>query len=455
MKSGIPELIAQLETIKTINELDVWKAEHPLSRDLFDSLWTRQQDLLTADPRAALRLAEWMISIALDLRDPSMKAMALRAKGNALITVDDYHDALEYFEEALKIFRESGDELEIARTMMNRVVGYVRLSRFDEALADADRVTEMFKKLGDERRLGAHLVNVGNIYFRLDRFNDHLEILERAESILLRMNDARALCRVHVNRAVVLTGLNRADEALRSYELARRLAAENDMPLLVSQCDYNICYLYFLQGQYTKALEMLNAVRKHMNECGDRWHSALCNLDQSEIYLELNMHHDAIELADQAFNGFEALGMAYEMAKAVTFKGIANNHLRSYDRALELFNRSRAMFSQQGNEVWLSLIDLYQGIVYFQTGRYFEGIKLARKAHEFFSKAQLKTKAVYAQLLVARLELQLGNPEVAWKEVQAASKALGEDPAPWLGYQIQFVTGDILTKQARLDAAVA
>jgi tetratricopeptide (TPR) repeat protein len=418
-------------------------------------LWARQQDLLTADPRAALRLAEWMVSIALDLDNPSLKAMALRAKGNALITVDDYHEALDHFEKALKIFRKSGDELEIARTMMNRVVGYLRLSRFDEALADADRVTEMFQKLGDERRLGAHLVNVGNIYFRLDRFNEHLAILERAEEILSRMKDARALCRLHTNRAVVLTGLNRAEEALKSYELARRLAAENDMPLLVSQCDYNICYLYFLQGQYTKALEMLNAVRKHMNECGDRWHSALCNLDQSEIYLELNMHHDAIELADQAYNGFEALGMAYEMAKAVTFKGIAQNHLHNYGKALELFDRSRSMFIQQGNEVWLSLIDLYQGIIYFQTGRYFEGIELARKAHQFFSKAQLKTKAVYAQLLVARLELQLGNPQKAWTEVQAASKALGEEPAPWLGYQIHYVTGDILKRQARLDEAGA
>ena len=205
MKSEMTELVAQLEAIESSAELDAWKETHESSSDLVRSIWERQQDLLTADPKAALRLAEWMISIALDLDEPSMKAMALRAKGNALVSLDAYTQGIEYFENALKIFAEAADELEIARTMMNRVVAYMRLSRFDEALADADRVTEMFQKLGDERRLGVHLVNVGNIYFRLDRFTDHLETLDRAEAILSRINDAKSLCRVYVNRAVVLT----------------------------------------------------------------------------------------------------------------------------------------------------------------------------------------------------------------------------------------------------------
>src|SRR5207244_10469946 len=143
----------------------------------------------------------------------------------------------------------------------------------------------------------------GHIYFRLDRFAENLEMLDRAEAVLSPLNDSKSLCRLYVNRAVVLTTLNKADEAFKYYALGRQLAAENDMPLIASECDYNICYLYFLQGQYTKALEMLNAVRKHMTECGDHAHLAFCNLDQSEIYLELNMHQDAIELAEDAYDG--------------------------------------------------------------------------------------------------------------------------------------------------------
>src|SRR5437016_846021 len=148
MNPDTGDLVSQLEKIENGADLEKWKQSHDLSGDLVRSLMTRVQDLLTVDPKAALRLSEWMIAVAIELNDPAMKALALRSKGNALVSVDDYFQSIEYFEEALKIFTGLGDELEIAGTMMNRVVVYYRLSRFEEALADADRVLEMFKRSG-------------------------------------------------------------------------------------------------------------------------------------------------------------------------------------------------------------------------------------------------------------------------------------------------------------------
>ena len=41
----------------------------------------------------------------------------------------------------------------------------------------------------------------------------------------------------------------------------------------------------------------------------DAYHLALCNLDLSELYLELNLSSDAAELAQQGYEGFSKLGM--------------------------------------------------------------------------------------------------------------------------------------------------
>src|SRR3989442_7951363 len=184
MKPELKKLVEQLEKIKSIDELQAWKKDHELSKDLLKGALARSQDLLTISPKEALQLSEWALSVAFDLEDPWLEASALRAKGNALLFVDDYFLGLEYFEGALKLFTEIGDELEIARTMNSRVVTYLKLSRFDEALADAEKVTEKFRKLGDERRLAQHFVNVGHIYFRLDRFSENIDMLDRAEAIL-------------------------------------------------------------------------------------------------------------------------------------------------------------------------------------------------------------------------------------------------------------------------------
>lgn len=453
MTVEIDKLVAELEKIENDTEFKAWKTEHQPSIDLVRGLMARLQDLVNVDPKIMLRLSEWTLFIALSLDDAFSRALAHRARAVALHGVDEYFQSIEHFDLALAIFRDLGDDLEIAKTLTGRSVSYLKVSRFDEALADADWVTRTFERLGDERRLARHLDHVAHIYLRLDRLSDMMNMLDRAESILLRIGDRKLLSVIYANRAVGLTTLNRAPEAFRYYEQARQLAVENGLTQLAAQCDYNICYLYFLQGQYTRALELLNAVRKRVNEAGDRWLSALCNLDQSEIYLELNMHKDAIELAEQAYAGFEAIGMSYEMAKTVAFMGIANNHLHNYGKALELFDRSRRMFMEQKNEVWLSLVDLYQGIVYFQIGRHFEALDLARKARDFFTKEGLKTKAVYAQLLVARIKLQLGGVSEASLEAQSAADMLGDVPAPWLDYQINYVMGDILEHQGDVPGA--
>ena len=100
------------------------------------------------------------------------------------------------------------------------------------------------------------------------------------------------------------------------------------MPLLVAQADYNIAYLYYLRGEYTRALELYRAAREQCERLGDAYHSALCDLDRSEMYLELNLSDEAGELAERALTRFDELGMAYEAAKAVTNLALATSRQR-------------------------------------------------------------------------------------------------------------------------------
>src|SRR6202007_3129413 len=133
----------------------------------------------------------------------------------------------------------------------------------------------------------------------------------------------------------------------------------------VAQADYNIAYLHYLRGRYGQAIEMLRAARKFSEKVGDAYHAALCELDLSEIYLELNLNQDACELAQQAFTSFQRLGMGYEAAKALCGAGIAASQQGHGLRALELFAQARDMFLKEENRVWPSLLDFYQAVACF------------------------------------------------------------------------------------------
>jgi tetratricopeptide (TPR) repeat protein len=112
MNSTVDELVDELLSISNWGDLALWKREHEISLDLLRKIASRIQCLGDCDARAALRLSEWAIDLSLDLGDRLGKALALRAKGEALVRVGDHLQAIEYFDEALKVNKGVEDELE-------------------------------------------------------------------------------------------------------------------------------------------------------------------------------------------------------------------------------------------------------------------------------------------------------------------------------------------------------
>src|SRR5262249_12404238 len=118
--------------------------------------------------------------------------------------------------------------------------------------------------------------------------------------------------------------------------------------------------------------------RESCRKSGDRYHFALCHMDLSEIYLELNMSAEAAETAHDGSLLFEQLSMRYEAAKCLANLAIALGQQGKAFQAVENFEKSRVMMVQEGNHVWSSLIDLYQAIVLTEERRYFEARRLCQ-----------------------------------------------------------------------------
>jgi len=186
------------------------------------------------------------------------------------------------------------------------------------------------------------------------------------------------------NMAMCLISLNDFPRSLDCYQKSRELSVRYGMPLLRDQADYNIAYLYYFRGEYSRAIEMLFATRRACELTGDAYHLALCHMDLSEIYLELNLSEEAREMAQEAFQRFEKLGMGYEAAKSLANEAIAHGQQGKIVQALELFTKARQLFEREKNQVWPWLLDLYQALLLFHEGRYFEARKLCTAAAAFF-----------------------------------------------------------------------
>jgi len=294
----------------------------------------------------------------------------------------------------------------------------------------AERARKIFSEAKDDIRLARLDINVGNIFHRQDRFREALDCYEQACSQLIPAKDAEGIIAALHNIAMCLTMLNEYEKTLGTYEQVRKFCKEQEMPLAIAQAEYNIAYLHYLRGQYGRAIDMLREARVAAQEAGDSYRAALCLLDLSEIYLELNINQDAAELAGEAFDSFKQLGMGYETAKALCNSAIALSQQGEGFRALELFAQARALFVKEENLVWPSLIDLYRALVYFNEGRLPEARRYCLAALEFFHVSPLPGRAILCRLLLARISMKTGEIETAREQCLVALRDLAGKQMP-------------------------
>jgi CHAT domain-containing protein len=399
------------------------------------------------------QLADIAIVIAETTGSQIALARGLRAKANALYATDQHLAAIEKHRNAAALFESLGEEQELARTLSSSIQPFLLLGGYEEALAAGERARAIFSQQGDRWRLARLDINIGNVFQRQDRFAEALKHYKSAYDELVLSDDAEGLAAVLSNLALCYIFLNDFPKALEFHQKARQHCADKGMPILVAYADYNIGYLYFLRGEYGRAIKVLREAAAGAKKAGDDYQLALCDLDLSEMYIELNLHAEAGELAHKAYEAFQQLGFGYEGAKALVFAAVAASRQGQAFEGVKLFTQAKETFVRDKNQVWPSLIDLYKALVLFNEGRLFEARQLCVSARDFFCASQLARKAVFAQLLLARILARMDDRTTARQHCLAALEKLAEVEAPSLSFDAEFLLGEIEGGDAHHDLA--
>jgi CHAT domain-containing protein/Tfp pilus assembly protein PilF len=455
-KSALGELFGELGRLESDADRRKFVARHKElgSKEAVKQLAELVVEKIRVDVKEALALADGVLVIARKSRRKEDLALGLRAKANAFYANGNNRAAVEHHEKACKIYEALKIRKEAARTLSSSIQPLILLGEYDRAFQASERARAIFTEQGETRRIASLENNVGNIFHRQDRFEEALAHYERAYKTLSEFEDWERVAITLHNMAMCLISLNDFPRSLDCYQKSRELAERYGMPLLRDQADYNIAYLYYFRGEYSRAIEMLFATRRACEISGDAYHVALCYLDLSEIYLELNLSEEAREMAHEGFQRFEKLGMGYEAAKTLANEAMAYGQQGKTVQALERFTKSREMFAREKNLVWPWLLDLYQGLLLFHEGRYFEARRLCVAAAEFFDRTMLPGKAALAHLLLARVALQVGEPQVAAAETEAAAAKLTGVQTPVLAYQAHVLRAQLAQGRGERSAAL-
>ncbi len=411
-------------------------------------IYQQALQLMTTDLPAAEKLARRFARQAAG-QEAGQQGLAQRLLGHVCLLRSRHQQALQHYARGIAAFRQAGDLLEVAITQSGAAAALIYLADFERLEAWASEAREVFAARGDRARLARLDGNLALGLFRQDRFREAYAIYDRLHAEFLAVGRPVDVANILWNKCTCLISLGDYRLAATVYQQAKNFAVDHNMPVQAAAVDYNVAYLHYLCGDYTEAMQLYAAARK----AGEPYRRALCDLDESEMFLELNLHHEASQYAQRAEVQFRQLRMPYELGKAVAFLAIAEGQLGRRQAALQAIARARRTFRREQNPVWLALLDLYEAILLDRFHQPAQALRRALRAQAFFAQSEFPGKAFLCDIFLARLRFQAGELSLAQKSITALNERLAAYPSPSLRFQGLHLEAEILESLGRLSEA--
>jgi CHAT domain-containing protein/tetratricopeptide (TPR) repeat protein len=429
----------------------------------FEKFWAdiRGSRLYAGQPRnaqstAGVALAREALRLATDAADPDLLLEARRMMYYSLTADEQYNEAIPYCEQAIAQCEERGDFAQATRVRIGEVAALSHAGRYDEALKVAEVAEQWLQEQHDEVGYARLCTNVAILYFRLDQHKLSIDHYVQAARIFEVAGDRQAAAQVYLNHANTLSWFDRFEESDAMYERVEQISKELALDELWIQARYNRSYLLYLRGRYSESLQGFSRLREHFKQTGSVRHSALCDLDEIEIYLQLSLSKDAATLARRAAEQFQQISMFYEEAKAQAFHGVALMQMRKYGEALEMFRLSQQGFEGEGNQYWVAALDLHRADVHLALGRYWEAQALAAQAKQRFETLGFPSRRMLSLVLLGRIALALKDVQSAEKHTAEIASITAETRAPLLLFPYHMLCGQIAEmKKSSADAEAA
>jgi CHAT domain-containing protein/Tfp pilus assembly protein PilF len=295
-------------------------------------------------------------------------------------TKEAHLKAIERYEEALRLFRASGNKAQQVNALLAISASYSFLKERRKALESNEQAIPLMEELGNKTVLPKVLSKVGSEYLSFGNPNKALEYLNRALPLIKdeSKSDEMAAILSGIGGAYAARGERR--KAVGYFEQALEIFRSTGGGITEMATLSMLATLHSKLGEKQKALDLLDQTlslaRKSDNRRGEA--SALFGL--AGVYSSLGYKRKALDYYNQSLTAFKAAGYQLGEATALNNIGEINSELGNKQTALDYLNRalqlSRSIDGPKGGAPSLSNI----GAVYSSMDEYYKALDFYFKA---------------------------------------------------------------------------
>jgi CHAT domain-containing protein/uncharacterized protein HemY len=370
---------------------------------------------LAADTLAQLEKLQDDLKGSRAAGDAAAEGKTLYQIGDLYSSFLNYPGALEYYGQALPIFRQTGDRNGEAVTLLGMTLACFGLGEKQKALDYYIQLLPVYRAMSDRKNEANTLITLGNSYVLLGENQKALDFYYQALPVLRAVGDRK-------NEAGTLANIGRVYSGL---------------------------------GEEQKALDFDNQALPVFQAVGDRDGEAKMLMGLGNVYSELGEKQKALDFDNQALTAFQALGDREMEATTLRNMGIIYDDLDEKQKALDFYNQAMPVLREVGDRDGEA--EALIGI-----GNVEEDLGEERKALDFYNQALPVLRAVGNRKKEAGtlgnigfVYSKLGDPQRAldfYNQALPVLRAVGDrDGAATTLNNIGSAYGDLGEPQKALD----
>ncbi len=232
-------------------------------------------------------------------------AWATRNRGLAYGTAGDIVKALADTRQALAQFSRLGDKYKYLVGLCHHDIGVslAKQGNISQAEHHYRQAVHIWRELGNDNDLANTSVGLGQILSEAGRYDEALAQLNQGRDIALRIGAIRRAAFALAGIGDVYFRYKAYEQALKAYNLSIGYAQDAGVQSLEisNQVKLSECFLYLSQ-QYDlmKALEKARQARRMAAENGLSFEKGLASLVQAKVHIHLEQYADSFRLLDEA-----------------------------------------------------------------------------------------------------------------------------------------------------------
>jgi tetratricopeptide (TPR) repeat protein len=304
----------------------------------------------TSEPTMAQKAAAALKSLYKFNPAENIRPFLLWVSGIADLTRGKLEPAIQNLDEAAVAFLKLGRKQDAAQTRVARLIALALLGRYDEAVQTGERALKVFKKYGDELAAGKVEKNLGNIVSRQDHHLKAEKYYLSARKRFVKTGEKSEQIMAENGLAITYTHLNDFRRAEKFFAEALRNAHTGNMLLTEAEIEASIGNLALFRGRYDEALRYLELSRRKYEELGMPHQTAVAGLEIADIYRELNLTREALDIYAEVSETFSRLKLQGEEARARANFGRAAAALGLTAAARSNLKRSARLYEREKNK---------------------------------------------------------------------------------------------------------